>query len=637
MGLLASTMRTMLAMAMLGTSCIAVGGVHIRPAHVDLVAYEDSLTGQGSFAKMQDHFAYEMTLVSNALAEIKDRGGTKAKEAIARLQEMQSLNMPEGLVNSLGQMDTINKLQEMKKDLSLNLQTIGSSEKDPWQVMKDFKDALWKDTNADVAQLIKTTANADSAATATTPDESTKAAPPSSPTPDSHAHPNILSAMPSWDMDLSPPAPVGLSKPSMDLLAKGQKVWDKYASSRARRESQKIAKHVASHDSDATNGRAGGNDQAGSGNQGDLFDPILDMSAMKRRPHSNAMAPTPQAQAPPQPLSEEPPSNPPSPSLLEDTPSNSSVEEPPLPPKEDAPTPAADTPDSLPPTVLDVMRKRCVFLHGTGQVVPQLPGPTEQFETYWGDIKSYTPQCSERVFVHADTVNQAWHDKALYTEYCRVASGDVRHGSIIHDTIVFTHSAGTLILGSGIEAGACDFDPVSSSWYVVGYHPPSMNNLTSAVSMYGLVNYTLVRSLTELGQLMGDIHWVSPDGHYSRMYSCFNEMSELCPDLPSDGTRNRIAKIVKERVSGAMCGCSPRGLNRYHAAGLQLMSWAWADEPNDGMVPCGPCMAGMGETFSTTYRSAFYAGQLNHQDITCLNGDGDTDDAKPCSWFSLCT
>lgn len=279
--------------------------------------------------------------------------------------------------------------------------------------------------------------------------------------------------------------------------------------------------------------------------------------------------------------------------------------------------------------------KRCVFLHGTGQVDPR--PPSDEFDAYWGNVSAYTPQCSERVFVHVDSVHNAWHDKVLYEEYCRVAAHDKRHGAIIRDTIVFSHSAGSLILASGIEAGACDFDASSSSWYIIGYHPPSMINITSAVSMYGLTNYSVVRSLTsELGQYITSIHWVDEQGHPMRMYQCFNEMKDECKDMPDVFRRQRIADIVKQRVSGAMCGCSPRGLNMINANALQLISWAWADEPNDGMVPCGPCMSSMGANFSTSFQSNFYAAQLNHQDITCLNGDGDSDDVKACSWYRGC-
>jgi len=263
-----------------------------------------------------------------------------------------------------------------------------------------------------------------------------------------------------------------------------------------------------------------------------------------------------------------------------------------------------------------VIKKRCVFLHGTGQVNPREETPT--FESYWGLLEKHTPQCRDRHFAHVNSVVNAWHDEVLYREYCSIASrnGQGSDGpSLIRDTIVFSHSAGTLILAAGIEAGVCDFDPATSSWYIVGYHPSSMHNLTSAVSMYGVLsNYSLVRSVTsELGQYMTDIHWIDANGNRQRMYTCFNEMSDECEGMPSVETRQRISEIVQHRVSGAMCT----------SATLQ-------------QVPCRPCMEAMAAEFTNSYKDAFYAAQLNHQDITCLNGDGDEKDAKPCSWYSLC-
>ncbi len=58
-------------------------------------------------------------------------------------------------------------------------------------------------------------------------------------------------------------------------------------------------------------------------------------------------------------------------------------------------------------------------------------------------------------------------------------------------------------------------------------------------------------------------------------------------------------------------------------------------EPNDGAVACSDCMV-ISDSFASVPSAAFYVGDLNHYDVTCLYGDGDAEISKPCTWFSMC-
>ncbi len=68
---------------------------------------------------------------------------------------------------------------------------------------------------------------------------------------------------------------------------------------------------------------------------------------------------------------------------------------------------------------------------------------------------------------------------------------------------------------------------------------------------------------------------------------------------------------------------------------LKIAEWMWAQKASDGAIEADACMEMFGrEKFENKYTSSYYAASANHFDITCLNGDGVTDEARICSWFA---
>jgi len=107
-------------------------------------------------------------------------------------------------------------------------------------------------------------------------------------------------------------------------------------------------------------------------------------------------------------------------------------------------------------------QKKCVFLHGAGETHPANTPTSDSYESYWGKVKQYLPQCNETVFIKEDTVNRGWKDTGVQRRYCDVASG---YTGTISNVIIFAHSMGNLILAGAIENGACSMDTSTTKWY----------------------------------------------------------------------------------------------------------------------------------------------------------------------------
>jgi len=265
--------------------------------------------------------------------------------------------------------------------------------------------------------------------------------------------------------------------------------------------------------------------------------------------------------------------------------------------------------------------KHCVFLHGAG-ILDEGP-PTNTYPEYWGKINSFTPQCDDWIFNHADTVTNAFDNSTLMQSYCDVATNSTG-GSIIKDSIVFTHSMGNVILAAAIRGGLCSLDS-SSTWYLAA--PPTTGSKASDL-VEDICNST--------NWLDGPIRDIATLLHF-----CVNDQPgdanlayvSLQTDYPA---LQGLPEIMTAHANGAICGNSPFGLVSIYSLGLEALS-VLVDygEPSDGMVPMSSCQAGLDPNqFGDDANSNFYLAAVNHADSTCRDGNGVFGaDRQPCAWF----
>lgn len=103
----------------------------------------------------------------------------------------------------------------------------------------------------------------------------------------------------------------------------------------------------------------------------------------------------------------------------------------------------------------------CVFIHGLGQT---LDGPSQtSFKEYWGRLHDkYKPHfCRSTKFVRLDTLNYSWWSPYLHQRVCDELNPDEER--VVHETAVYTHSMGNLILAQAFTTGQCTLGK-SSAW-----------------------------------------------------------------------------------------------------------------------------------------------------------------------------
>jgi hypothetical protein len=289
----------------------------------------------------------------------------------------------------------------------------------------------------------------------------------------------------------------------------------------------------------------------------------------------------------------------------------------------------------------DNNKKVCVFLHGSGETEEK--EPTNERKGYWGNVHEYTPQCSERWFIWANTKDHGWDNHDLQRKYCELAafhnkkqqsdSGTAQ----IKNTIIFTHSLGNLILAASIRNKYCSLDSTSSSWYAVD--SPYDGSQASARLKTICNDYHNHQSPSLFQKLFG---YIAEAGGYcipgtGSAYHAYNSVHPGYCDAEGQCIDD-LEHIVVDHVKGAMCGVSPIGLISKYSVMLEALSLVVGyDEDNDGMVSKSSCERYHGSgPYSTKYKSNWYTTSTNHADGTCRNGDGwwNSSGRKPCSWYT---
>jgi len=262
-----------------------------------------------------------------------------------------------------------------------------------------------------------------------------------------------------------------------------------------------------------------------------------------------------------------------------------------------------------------ITQRDCVFIHGSGQQ-NDLP-PTTSFLDYWGNISQYTPQCRSRKFIHLDTRNYGWEDILHQKKICALALSNQQSPSTeIRNTMIFTHSMGTLLTAGALSNRICNLSN-SSVWYGIGA-PVDGSNLILFLSDI-CANTTLQQSL---GSLLGFCIGDKPAGAYISM-------------LPTNPNLLIARSTIEAHVSGMMCGTSSYGLNsRYSVALTFLANYAGLESPNDGMVWYSACSKHLRGDFNPYPQAKFYETSINHADTTCRNGNGWWgSDRRPCDFY----
>jgi hypothetical protein len=270
----------------------------------------------------------------------------------------------------------------------------------------------------------------------------------------------------------------------------------------------------------------------------------------------------------------------------------------------------------------------CIFLHGLGNSEDEKAEPSDSYPGYWGDIHLQTPQCKIRKFIKEETRHRGWNDITLQKSYCDLALFDQPGERVIKNKIIFAHSMGNLILGAAIKNGICDIDDKTTSWY----------NIQGPIAGSKAVNVLqdICRKANQ-GFKSWSYQFVARQTGYCKPNAddSYDAYKTLAPGYPG---LKEAAQVVNERVSGALCGGSPRGLVSRYQLPLVVFSYIIDyGEESDGLVPLSSCTFGFEDKFKSDYNSKFYLSFINHADGTFRNGDGYWGvDRKPLSWLSRC-
>jgi len=271
-------------------------------------------------------------------------------------------------------------------------------------------------------------------------------------------------------------------------------------------------------------------------------------------------------------------------------------------------------------------KKDCVFLHGSGQ--KEFLPPTRTFTDYWGDVHKYTVQCASTVFVHADTINNAFDAPKLMQTYADLTVAgplalkhpmnvalSIAGPRIITNKIVFTHSLGNLVLAAAIKNGLVMFDDLSSTWY----------DIAGPATGSPAADFVALEICNNGGEDAAELRWLGNAFglcNGKNVSAAYHSLRSAYPGLIG------IPEIIRKYRDGCFCGTSAWGIFSKYSIPLKLVeSIVEYNQTNDGLVTFASC-ADNSTGFSSNYLANYCMGKYNHADLTCRNG-GD-----PCLWYA---
>ncbi|KAG7394926.1 hypothetical protein PHYBOEH_004447 [Phytophthora boehmeriae] len=270
----------------------------------------------------------------------------------------------------------------------------------------------------------------------------------------------------------------------------------------------------------------------------------------------------------------------------------------------------------------------CIFIHGLG-VSTEEPDNQDSFPAYWGNVTDHTPCCSTTKYAHLDTVNNSWTSAMQQQKVCdrALAVSETSTGSVIADTIVFTHSMGGLMMSGALANGRCSL--ASSSTWVSAAAPMrgSMGSDTVQESCLGETNAVL----EEVGDITG--RCPASTGLKSLAY----ENGKHSPAALNAAYKS-AQEAYRANVGAVMCSEGYSGLRSSYQVEFWLLGGvvvSHKSHKNDGMVEFQSCAGGFPlSKFGNSYLERFYVSKLNHYDQQFRAGDSLLEkDKMPVKWF----
>ncbi|GMF34434.1 unnamed protein product [Phytophthora lilii] len=268
----------------------------------------------------------------------------------------------------------------------------------------------------------------------------------------------------------------------------------------------------------------------------------------------------------------------------------------------------------------------CVFVEGLGALTEKEENVAE--DPYWGNLTKHAPCCSSMEYVILNTVNNSWANASQQQKVCDhlLAVNEANQKSIISDTIIVTHSMGSLLLAGAIANGECSLAK-STSW--VATAAPMRGSMASDYfqnSCKDDTNFIMEKLIERTGYCPAD------DGIKSLAYE--NE-SYSTPELNAAYAAAQVA--YRKNIYASLCSNGYSGL----PSNRQVAYWVLGTVvnhksfKNDGMVEFYSCAGGFPESkFGNRYHDRFYVTELNHADTAFRHGDALFNKAKmPVKWF----
>ncbi|KAK1929106.1 hypothetical protein P3T76_015399 [Phytophthora citrophthora] len=269
----------------------------------------------------------------------------------------------------------------------------------------------------------------------------------------------------------------------------------------------------------------------------------------------------------------------------------------------------------------------CIFIHGLG-VKNEVPNLEESLP-YWGDkIASHAPCCTSVQFAHLNTVNYTWLNTTQQNQVCDHAL-EVSNTStklVIKDTIVVTHSMGSLMLAGAMARGRCKLDS-SSTW------------ISTAAPMIGSMAADYAQEVCA-----GDTNFIAEKLAEFKDQCPVNKATKSLAYSGGDYSTSKlnaaykvVQKIYRANVFAVMCSESFSGILSSYQASFWVLGEMipHKSKKNDGTVEYHSCSMGLDQSkFGETYKSRFYRTKLNHYDMQFRAGDAFWNKAKmPVKWF----
>jgi hypothetical protein len=298
----------------------------------------------------------------------------------------------------------------------------------------------------------------------------------------------------------------------------------------------------------------------------------------------------------------------------------------------------------------------CVFMHGVGQTPS-----TSQFSTnaglnylttYWGDAhrigSSYDGiGCTDSHFAWHHSKNWGYDNATYQGKLC-----DMINHTANRVNLVITHSMGGMTIAQAFAKGTC-----SNPGHVIYSQPP----------FYGSKGANFAKGMARGGQTTGNACYFA--GNCRRKYNypinylnlyrfwLWPGYTSLIQYSTSTNTKIVLASGKNNNTWKAgwkLCGTTPNGLAAGSSFGLWLIQGASSNMQtiresyrkrvchwrgcgnethyryvpyNDGMVDVDSCR--LGEEANTPFLMP-----VNHEDGSCLNGNGSSSNQRPCKKLS---